>query len=120
MRVGGRLRYTNLPYNTKHPILLTKNYHFMQLVVRHYHLKYLHAAPQLLLATIRNTFWIVRGRRQGRGSEMRSLPPLQMHNKLWVSCQSLVHHRHVPPHNRVSNMLVRFTCAFVEAETLSQ
>ena len=35
--VGGRLRHVDLEYGEKHPVLLPKNHHIADLVVRHYH-----------------------------------------------------------------------------------
>ena len=38
LRVGGRLRRAEMEYGGKHPIVLPKNHHVSQLVVKHYHI----------------------------------------------------------------------------------
>lgn len=63
IRVSGRLENSDLPYDAKHPIIIPKQSHFAQLLVRWYHAKNLHASTTLLLATIRSRFWITGGRR---------------------------------------------------------
>lgn len=62
MRVGGRLRNSNLPLDKKYPVLLPKDHHVTNLIVRHYHITHLHAGPQLLLCAIRQKYWIPCGR----------------------------------------------------------
>lgn len=57
LRVGGRLRRSNLPTNQKHPILLPKC-HFSLLLVDYYHIAYLHPGPGLLQGLITLKFWI--------------------------------------------------------------
>ncbi|XP_058827613.1 uncharacterized protein LOC131687537 [Topomyia yanbarensis] len=48
IRIGGRLGKANQQYDSKHQILLPSSHHFSIILVRYYHEKYLHAAPQLL------------------------------------------------------------------------
>ncbi|XP_071043466.1 uncharacterized protein [Parasteatoda tepidariorum] len=62
IRVGGRLKNSLLPESKKHPILLPKTDHIVNLLITDYHLKLLHAGPQLLLATLREKFWILSAR----------------------------------------------------------
>uniref|UniRef100_A0AAG5DVF4 Integrase catalytic domain-containing protein n=1 Tax=Anopheles atroparvus TaxID=41427 RepID=A0AAG5DVF4_ANOAO len=62
LRVGGRLRNAQLDIATKHPIVLSSKHPLASLLVEAYHTKLLHAGPQLLLATLRNKFWILGGR----------------------------------------------------------
>ena len=59
IRVGGRLQHANIPENRKHPFLLPKNSHFVNVVVRNIHIKNYHAGPKALLAFVRQNFWIV-------------------------------------------------------------
>lgn len=61
LRVGGRLSKAELSYDQRHPIILSNNHHFTNLIVMHEHKKQLHAGPQLLLANIRLKFWILSG-----------------------------------------------------------
>ncbi|XP_050423619.1 uncharacterized protein LOC126835225 [Adelges cooleyi] len=62
IRVGGRLRYSSLSYDQKHPILLPKAAYLTTLLIRHYHLSFLHGGPKLVLAMLSRKFWILSGR----------------------------------------------------------
>lgn len=63
IRVGGRIQDShNFNYNKKHPILISAKHCFTVLLFRYEHLRTLHAAPQLLLFTIREAWWPVGGR----------------------------------------------------------
>lgn len=63
IRVGGRLRNSEtFPYNKKHPLLLCSRHIFTRLLFQYEHKRLLHAGPQLLLATIRDNWWPLRGR----------------------------------------------------------
>lgn len=62
IRVGGRISYSDFPYEKKHPIVLPKNHHLTKLIFQEYHLTLLHAGPSLLLHTIRDKFWPVGGK----------------------------------------------------------
>ncbi|XP_055708965.1 uncharacterized protein LOC129805218 [Phlebotomus papatasi] len=60
-RVGGRLRKANEPFVTRHPVLLPKS-KLTLIIARNEHIKEMHAAPTLLLASLRQIFWPVAGR----------------------------------------------------------
>ncbi|GFX93309.1 integrase catalytic domain-containing protein [Trichonephila clavipes] len=62
IRVGGRLKNSILAYSQKHPIVLPKTDHVVNLIISDYHLKLLHAGPQLLQAALREKFWILSAR----------------------------------------------------------
>ncbi|XP_072377915.1 uncharacterized protein [Diabrotica undecimpunctata] len=62
LRVGGRLRLSGLDFNSKHPILISSNHPFNKLLFEHKHKVLLHAGPQLLLSSIRQYYWPIRGR----------------------------------------------------------
>lgn len=66
IRVGGRLEASNYNYDKKHPILLSSNHHFTKIIFEYEHVRNLHAGPQLLLATIRETIWPLNGRHLAR------------------------------------------------------
>lgn len=59
IRVGGRLTNTSLPYDTRHPILLPKRHHVVNILIDHYHLHHLHAGPQLVQALLSQRVWIL-------------------------------------------------------------
>jgi len=60
LRVGGRLLQSTLSYQTMHPMILPSNHHFTKLVVSAEHIKLHHAGPQLLIASLRERYWIPR------------------------------------------------------------
>lgn len=62
MRVGGRLENSDFSYDKKHPILIQSTHRFTKLLFEFEHKKLMHAGPQLLLATIRETYWPIGGR----------------------------------------------------------
>lgn len=59
LRVGGRLGKSSLHFDAKHPLLLPKKHHVSDLLITHYHLKHLHAGPQLTQAVLARRYWIV-------------------------------------------------------------
>ncbi|GBM27955.1 hypothetical protein AVEN_21954-1 [Araneus ventricosus] len=62
LRVGGRLKYSDLSLDEKHPIVLPDKHPLTLIIVRYYHLKYLHVGSNALLYHIRRNFWIINGR----------------------------------------------------------
>lgn len=66
IRVGGRLKNSELEIDKKHPIVLSNNHPFTKLLFIYEHLKLLHAGPQLLLYSIRERFWPIGGRNLAR------------------------------------------------------
>ncbi|XP_054287839.1 uncharacterized protein LOC129003567 [Macrosteles quadrilineatus] len=62
IRVGGRLKNSQLPYNAKFPMLLPKQCHLTNLLIDHYHLKHLHVGPRTLQSLLSQQFWIISAR----------------------------------------------------------
>lgn len=62
IRVGGRLKHSNLPFQVKHPILLPKAHHLTNLIIDYYHKVHLHAGASCLVTILRQRFWIVSAR----------------------------------------------------------
>lgn len=62
MRVGGRLSNSVFSFDKKFPILLQSTHRLTKLIFKHEHLKLLHAGPQLMLSSIRETYWPIGGR----------------------------------------------------------
>ena len=58
---------SDLPYHTKHPILLPRNHRFTLLVVRRAHERVLHSGVKDTLAEVRSHYWIPQGRSFIRG-----------------------------------------------------
>lgn len=61
IRVGGRLQNSELPYDVKHPILLTKSNPLSKLIISDAHEKTLHGGLTLTLAYVNKHFWILSG-----------------------------------------------------------
>ncbi|XP_055633970.1 uncharacterized protein LOC129774278 [Toxorhynchites rutilus septentrionalis] len=66
IRVGGRLEHSLESVNRKHPIVLPARHPITRMIFEHFHKKLLHAGPQLLLATVRQRYWPLRGRNLAR------------------------------------------------------
>ena len=58
MRVGSRLKYANLTYDEKFPILLPKG-HVALLLIRFQHQLLKHAGVNLMIASLRCQYWII-------------------------------------------------------------
>ncbi|XP_058816228.1 uncharacterized protein LOC131679509 [Topomyia yanbarensis] len=63
IRVGGRLRLSEQPYISKHPALLPNFHPYALMIAKAYHLMLVHGGGRATLATIRQTYWPVNGRR---------------------------------------------------------
>ena len=62
IRVGGRLRRGTFDANLKYPVILPKNSHVTNLIIRHFHQKVHHQGRTITLNEIRaHGFWIVSG-----------------------------------------------------------
>ena len=53
IRVGGRIRHADVPYDEKHPVILPKKGHVTELVIRHHHTKNRHQGRGITHAGIR-------------------------------------------------------------------
>jgi len=62
LRVGGRLKHSLLAYDAKHPVILPHGSHLTRLLVENFHRRTLHGGVQLTLGSIRQLYWIPRGR----------------------------------------------------------
>lgn len=58
-KIRGRLRHVAIPENRKHPIILLARHPLTKSIVTYYHVKNLHAEPQLLVACVREKLIIV-------------------------------------------------------------
>ena len=59
LRVGGRLHRSALPSETKHPVILTKDLHVSQLILRHIHQQLGHTGRNHMLHRLRQKYWII-------------------------------------------------------------
>lgn len=62
IRVGGRLKHSNLQPDAKHPIILPYNDPLVKLLFTATHDEFKHCGPQALLNTIRQRFWPIKGK----------------------------------------------------------
>ncbi|GAB0089341.1 hypothetical protein DMENIID0001_038640 [Sergentomyia squamirostris] len=61
IRVGGRIHYSDQPYDIRHPKILPNCQLSYMIVVRE-HLYMMHAGPQLVLCSLRQRYWLLGGR----------------------------------------------------------
>lgn len=59
LRVGGRLKNTELHFNEKHQIILPSRGRLVQLIIDDMHHKTMHGGGQLMLSQIRRRFWVI-------------------------------------------------------------
>lgn len=62
LRIGGRLSGSQLPYEAKHPVLLPKRDHVVDLIIQHSHVVNCHTGPGLLMSILRQRYWILDAR----------------------------------------------------------
>ena len=62
IRVGGRLKHAQIPYNAKHPIILPGTHHCTRLIIQDVHSRNAHSGPTFTLSLLRERYWITRGR----------------------------------------------------------
>ncbi|XP_055590213.1 uncharacterized protein LOC129742346 [Uranotaenia lowii] len=62
LRVGGRLRHSNLPDESKHQLILPNNNPVTKLLVRALHLELLHVGLSGLISALRQRFWLLNAR----------------------------------------------------------
>ncbi|XP_044005877.1 uncharacterized protein LOC122850886 [Aphidius gifuensis] len=62
LRVGGRLSKSLMTSKEKYPLILPKESKLTELVLHECHVNTLHGSAQLMLATLRQQYWIVGGR----------------------------------------------------------
>ena len=62
LRVGGRLQNAPVAYERKHPIILPYKHRVTDLIIRRYHETLCHMGQECVLSSLRETFWIIKGR----------------------------------------------------------
>lgn len=61
LRVSGRLQNSEFSYDRKNPILLQSTHRFTKLLFENEHKRLMHAGPQLLLTSIKESYWPIGG-----------------------------------------------------------
>lgn len=62
LRVGGRLRHAEVPYALKHPLLLPKSHQLTELLIRDYHVRYLHPGLRTMQYLLSQNYWVISGK----------------------------------------------------------
>ena len=62
LRVGGRIGRAPLSYELKHPVILPYKHHITDLIIRDHHLKVGHMGQESVLSSLRQKYWILKGR----------------------------------------------------------
>jgi hypothetical protein len=81
IRLGGRLQFSRLTSNEKHPILLDGSHHFTKLLIMQTHIKLHHLGVYIVLTKLRQEFWILRARQIIRKVLHDCLPCKIAHHK---------------------------------------
>lgn len=63
LRVGGRLKNADIPYENRHPILLPHRDHVVNLIIEYLHRTNCHTRGSLLMSLLRQRYWILAARR---------------------------------------------------------
>lgn len=74
IRVGGRLHFSALTMEERHPIILDGDHHFTQLLILQTHIRLHHLGVRIVLSELRTTFWIIRARQTIKKIIHRCLP----------------------------------------------
>ncbi|CAI6358169.1 unnamed protein product [Macrosiphum euphorbiae] len=59
LRVGGRLKHSEMAYDMKHPIILPKNHSFTTIIINQVHLLNLHSSLSVTMTLLRQRYWII-------------------------------------------------------------
>ncbi|XP_062567165.1 uncharacterized protein LOC134229426 [Saccostrea cucullata] len=59
IRVGGRLHRANMPLETKHPIILPKDHHVSNLILRQIHHELKHSGRNHMLSMLIQKYWLI-------------------------------------------------------------
>ena len=62
LRVGGRIGQAPLCYDLKHPVILPYKHHVTDLIIKDHHLKVGHMGQESVLSSVRQKYWILKGR----------------------------------------------------------
>ena len=62
IRVGGRLRHAKVEHESRHQVVLSPDHHVTRLIITDRHRRLAHSGPDHVLCSLRERFWILRGR----------------------------------------------------------
>ena len=90
LRVGGRIEHAPLPYEMKHPIVISNNHPVASLIIEDIHCKLGHAGQQHVLYELRNKYWVVRANSTARKALSNCTHCVKdflvLWNKKWLTC----------------------------------
>ena len=66
LRVGGRLQRSTIPDESKHQLILPRNHHVTDLIIRYYHQISGHSGREYVLSLLRSRYWIIHGNKAVR------------------------------------------------------
>jgi len=66
IRLGGRLQFAKLSREQRHPLLLDGQHHFTKFLIVQTHVRLHHLGVRIILAELREEFWILRARQKLR------------------------------------------------------
>ena len=67
------LQHAQLPFDTKHPLLLPSKHRITELIIEQFHVRYLHVGYQTLFFLLRQQFWILSAKRAIRSVVSRCI-----------------------------------------------
>lgn len=82
IRVGGRLKNSDIDYNQKHPILLPYKHHLTTLIIQHEHCRHLHSGNQATLSNVRAKYWPLKGKQAVKQSIKNCITCFKAHPKV--------------------------------------
>ncbi|XP_044592076.1 uncharacterized protein LOC123270198 [Cotesia glomerata] len=74
LRVGGRLAYSSIAEEQRHPILLPAQHHVTKLIIKAEHFRLKHAGMQATLYSVRQNYWPLNGRSVTRSLIRKCIP----------------------------------------------
>ena len=74
IRLGGRLHFAKLPREQRHPLLLDGRHHITKLLILQTHIRLHYLGVRIILAELREEFWVLRARQTIKQVLRSSLP----------------------------------------------
>ena len=74
LRVGGRLRHSSLPYDSKYPVLLPHQHPVTDLLIKFFHEKEGHMGSNHVIAEMNRNYWIIKARSAVKGVLNKCVP----------------------------------------------
>lgn len=63
LRVGGRIKHSNININMKHPLIIPHSSHLSNILIDYAHKMTFHGGARLTLSWLRNEYWLIGGNR---------------------------------------------------------